>query len=162
MDGWIQRYCSGSCLDTQTALGISSRHKYSKIQINATLLACLCIQFTTSSYSQSVVINKNTGNTDTDGVRCFITRTVNSNKFSKTAAHSYRQCFSNCSPQRSQTVLGERALRKLYQTLKEWKIHPYLSVLKLPLSVYLNKKVHELVISIIYWPSIIIVENALN
>jgi hypothetical protein len=32
--------------------------------------------------------------------------------------------------------------------LNEWKIHPYMSVLKLPLLVYLQQKVGELLLSI--------------
>jgi hypothetical protein len=39
-------------------------------------------------------------------------------------------------------------LQKLYQTLKEWKINPYMSVLKLPLLVDLQQRVGELVISV--------------
>jgi hypothetical protein len=34
-----------------------------------------------------------------------------------------------------QAVSEEKALQKLYQTLNEWKIHPYMTVLKLPLLV---------------------------
>jgi uncharacterized membrane protein YphA (DoxX/SURF4 family) len=42
----------------------------------------------------------------------------------------------------------KKMLQKLYQTLNEWKTHPYLSVLKLPLLVGLQQKVSELVLSI--------------
>jgi hypothetical protein len=59
-----------------------------------------------------------------------------------------------------QAVSEEIALQKLYQTLKEGKISPYLSVLKLPLLDDLQKKVGELVLSITYCSSIIILENA--
>jgi hypothetical protein len=43
-------------------------------------------------------------------------------------------------------VSEEKALQKLYQKLKELKIHPYMSVLKLPLLVDLQQKVDKLVL----------------
>jgi hypothetical protein len=52
-----------------------------------------------------------------------------------------------------------KALQKLYQILNEWKICPYMSVLKLTLLVDLQQKVGELVLSITSCPSIIILEN---
>jgi hypothetical protein len=39
------------------------------------------------------------------------------------------------SPGGPQAVSEVKALQKLYQTLNEWKIHPYMSVIKLPLLV---------------------------
>jgi hypothetical protein len=59
-----------------------------------------------------------------------------------------------------QPVSEEIALQKLYQTLKEGKISPCVSVLKLPLLVDLQKKVGESVRSITSCSSIIILENA--
>jgi hypothetical protein len=55
----------------------------------------------------------------------------------------------------------KKALQKLYQT-QRIKIHPNLSVLKLPLLLDLQQKVCELVLSITSCPSIIILENTLN
>jgi hypothetical protein len=60
-----------------------------------------------------------------------------------------------------QTVSEEKALRKLYQTLNEWKIHQYISVPKLSLLVDLQQKVGELVLSITYCPTTINLENVL-
>jgi hypothetical protein len=60
-----------------------------------------------------------------------------------------------------QTVSEEKALQKLYQTLNEWKIHPYMSVLKLPSLVDLQYKIGEVVLSTTSCPSIIISENTL-
>jgi hypothetical protein len=48
------------------------------------------------------------------------------------------------------------------QTLNESKIHPCMSVLKLPLSVDLQHKVGELFLSRTSCPTIVILENALN
>jgi hypothetical protein len=48
---------------------------------------------------------------------------------------------------RSRAVSEEEALQKLCQTLNEWKLHPHMSVLKLPLLVDLQQKVGELVLS---------------
>jgi hypothetical protein len=61
----------------------------------------------------------------------------------------------------SQAVSEEKALQK-YQTPNEWKIHTYMSVVKLPLFVDLPQKVGELVHPITSSPSIIILENTLN
>jgi hypothetical protein len=59
-----------------------------------------------------------------------------------------------CSGQ--QAVLEEKALQTLCQLLNEWKIHLYVSVLKLPLLVDLQQKVGELVPSIAYCLTIIL------
>jgi hypothetical protein len=61
-----------------------------------------------------------------------------------------------------QTVSEEKALQKLYETFNELKIHPQRSVLKVPLLVDLQQKVGELVISITYCPSVIILQNTLS
>jgi hypothetical protein len=58
-----------------------------------------------------------------------------------------------------QVVSEEKALKKLYKTLNEYKIHP---VLKLLLLVELQQKVGESVLCITSRPSIIILENTLN
>jgi hypothetical protein len=63
---------------------------------------------------------------------------------------------------RPPAVSEEKALQKLYRTLNERKIHPYMSVLKLPLFVDLQQKIGELVLSTISCPTIIILENTLN
>jgi hypothetical protein len=57
---------------------------------------------------------------------------------------------------------GRKALQKLYQTLKELKIYPHMSVLKLPLLVGLQQEIDELVLPITSCSTIIILENALN
>jgi hypothetical protein len=66
----------------------------------------------------------------------------------------------------SQTVFpgGPQAIseEKAQQTLNEWKIHPYMSVLKLASLVDLQQKVGELVLSITSRPSTIILENTLH
>jgi hypothetical protein len=64
------------------------------------------------------------------------------------------QCFSNCGPRTtsgplrfarsSAAVSEEKVSQKLYQTLNERKIRPYMSVLKLSMSVGLQQKVSEL------------------
>jgi hypothetical protein len=60
-----------------------------------------------------------------------------------------------------QAVSEEKALRKLYQTLKELKIHPYMYVLKLPLLNDLHQK-GELVLSMTSCSPITVLENNLN
>jgi diacylglycerol kinase len=62
----------------------------------------------------------------------------------------------------SAAVSEEKALQKLYYTLNEWKVHPYMFVLKLLLLVGLPQKVGELVLSITSCLPIIILENILN
>jgi hypothetical protein len=59
-------------------------------------------------------------------------------------------------------VSEEKALQKLYQAVKQRKIHPHKSVLKLPLLVDLRQKVGEVVLSITSCSTIIILENTLN
>jgi hypothetical protein len=49
--------------------------------------------------------------------------------------------------------------QKLYQALKELKIHPYMSVLKLPLLIDLQQKTGESVLFITSCPLIIILES---
>jgi hypothetical protein len=71
------------------------------------------------------------------------------------------QCFSNCGPRWFACDFGRKAVQKLYRTLNECKIHPYMSVLKLPSLVDLQHKVGELVLYITSCPSIIIFENTL-
>jgi hypothetical protein len=61
-----------------------------------------------------------------------------------------------------QAVSEEKVLQKLYQTLNEQRLHPYMSVLKLPVLVDLQQKVGKLVISRTSFPSVVILENALN
>jgi hypothetical protein len=61
-----------------------------------------------------------------------------------------------------QAVSKEKVLQKLYQTLNEWKIHSYKSVLKLPLLIDLQQKVDEIIISVNSCSSIIILESTLN
>jgi hypothetical protein len=61
-----------------------------------------------------------------------------------------------------QAVSEERALKKLYQTLNEWKIYPYMSVPKLSVRWPWTEKIGELVLSINSCPSIIILENTFN
>jgi hypothetical protein len=56
----------------------------------------------------------------------------------------------------AQAVLEEIALQKLYQMLNELKIHPYKSVVKLPLLVDFQQKVGKLVLSITSCPTITI------
>jgi hypothetical protein len=68
------------------------------------------------------------------------------------------QCFSNCRPQ---AVSDAKALQKLYQTLNDRKIRPYMLVIKLPLYIDLLQKVGEIVLPITSCPSIINLENAL-
>jgi hypothetical protein len=58
-----------------------------------------------------------------------------------------------------QAVSEGKALQKLYQTLKEWKIHPYITV---PLWIDRQQKVGALVLSITSCPSVINLENTLN
>jgi hypothetical protein len=60
------------------------------------------------------------------------------------------------SPGGPQAASEEGGLQKLYQTLNEWKIRPYMSVLKLPLLGDLQQKVVELALSITSRPSVII------
>jgi hypothetical protein len=55
------------------------------------------------------------------------------------------RCGSCSGPQ---AVSEKKSFQKLYQTLNEWKLHPHLPVLKLPLLADLEQKVGELVISI--------------
>jgi hypothetical protein len=62
----------------------------------------------------------------------------------------------------AQAVSKDEALQKWNQTLNEWKIRPYMSVLKLPLLGNLQQKVSELVLSMTSCPSVIILENILN
>jgi hypothetical protein len=60
-----------------------------------------------------------------------------------------------------QEVSEEKWLQKLYQTMNEWRIYPYVFVQKLPSLVDLKHKVDELLLSINYCPSIIVLENNL-
>jgi hypothetical protein len=66
--------------------------------------------------------------------------------------------FRSCPP----AVSEDKALQRMYQTLNEWKLCRYMSVLKLPLLVDLQQKVGELVLSITSCPAIIILESTLN
>jgi hypothetical protein len=59
-------------------------------------------------------------------------------------------------------VSGTKALQELYQTVNKLRIHPYMSVLKLPFLVDIQQKVGKLLLSITSCPSIIILENTLN
>jgi hypothetical protein len=61
-----------------------------------------------------------------------------------------------------QAVSKEKALQELYHTLNERKIHSYMSVQKLPLLDNLQQKVGELVLSINFCHSVIILDNTLN
>jgi hypothetical protein len=61
-----------------------------------------------------------------------------------------------------QAVSEAKALQKLCQTLNELKVHPHMSVKKLPLLVDLQLKVGALVLSITSCPSEMILENTLN
>jgi hypothetical protein len=67
----------------------------------------------------------------------------------------YQTVVRGVSPGGPQAFLEVKALQKLYQTVTERKIHPYMSVLKLPLLVDLQQKVGKPVLSIIPCPSII-------
>jgi hypothetical protein len=49
-----------------------------------------------------------------------------------------------------------KSIAKVVSDIEHVKIHLYMSVLKLPLLVDLQQKVDELVISITYYPSVII------
>jgi hypothetical protein len=62
----------------------------------------------------------------------------------------------------SEKIKALQKMHKLYQTLNELKIHPYLSVLNVPLVVDFQRKVGELVLPITSCPSIMILENTLN
>jgi hypothetical protein len=79
---------------------------------------------------------------------------------------SLMQYSSDCGPwlfdRRSAGGFERKALQELYQTLNERKIHPYMSVKKLPLLDNLQQKVGELVLSINFCPSVIILDNTLN
>jgi hypothetical protein len=66
------------------------------------------------------------------------------------------------SPGGPHSVWEENALQKLYQWLNKLKLYPYMSVLKLLLLVNLQQKVGELVLSVTYCPSNIILANTLN
>jgi hypothetical protein len=55
-----------------------------------------------------------------------------------------------------QADLEEKALEKLYQILTERKMHPYMSVLKLPLLADFQQKVGKLILSTTSCPTIII------
>jgi hypothetical protein len=59
-----------------------------------------------------------------------------------------------------QAVSEEITLQKIISDTERVKIHPYMSVLKPPLLVDLQQKVGELVRSITFCSSIIILENA--
>jgi hypothetical protein len=61
-----------------------------------------------------------------------------------------------------QAVSEEKALKKLYQALNELKIHTCTSVLKLSSLLDLQHKAGELLLSLTFCPSIIILENAFN
>jgi hypothetical protein len=49
-------------------------------------------------------------------------------------------------PRRSEGSFGTKIFAKFYQILNELKIHPYMSVLKLPLLAALQQKVGELLV----------------
>jgi hypothetical protein len=65
----------------------------------------------------------------------------------------------SCNPQ---AVSEEKNIAKIVSDTERIKVHPYMSVLKLPLLVYLHLKVGELGLSITSCPSIIILESTLN
>jgi hypothetical protein len=66
------------------------------------------------------------------------------------------QCFSTVVRGGWPGGFGRETLRKLYETPNELKIHPYTSVLKVPLLVDLQQEVGELALPITSYPSIII------
>jgi hypothetical protein len=59
-------------------------------------------------------------------------------------------------------ISEEKTIAKIVLDTERMKVHPYMSVLKLPLLVDLQQKVGQLIISITTAPSIIILENTLN
>jgi hypothetical protein len=59
-------------------------------------------------------------------------------------------------------LFRKKKLQKMYQALNVCNIHPYMSVLELPMLVDLQQKLGELVISITSCTSIITLENTLN
>jgi hypothetical protein len=65
----------------------------------------------------------------------------------------------SCNPQ---AVSEEKSIAKIASDTERIKVHPYMSVLKLPLLVDLQQKVDELGLSITSCPSIIMLENTLN
>jgi hypothetical protein len=58
--------------------------------------------------------------------------------------------------------LEENALQNCIRHFTDEKIHPYMAVLKLYLLADLQQKAHEIVLSVISCPTIIILENTLN
>jgi hypothetical protein len=77
------------------------------------------------------------------------------------ASHNVDQCFSNCGPLLCAGRF-EKKIQKLYKTLNELKIRPYVSVLNCLCWLNFKEKVGELFMSITSCLSNIIYKNTSN